>query len=353
LHIIREVKVESKDKSIDRGTKFIPDPDKKLMEQARECLRYYHYSYRTEQSYLSWIFRYIRFFGGKTHPRELNADSVEKYLSHLASVGGVAATTQRQALNAIAFLYRDVLDLPLDGKIAPIRSKKHPKLPTVMTEDETNRVLNEMTGRHKLMADVMYGCGLRLMECVRLRVQDIDLGQGHIFVRGGKGNKDRTTILSDELRKPLEKQIDAVKTLHAEDLTNGYGEVWLPDALARKYQHAAKEIGWQYLFPSKNLSDDPRSCRKMRHHVMESGIQKAVKLAVQKAGVDKRVTCHTLRHSFATHMLEHGTNIRMLQQLLGHADVKTTEIYTHVMNKDIGRLISPLDRLRRQGKDRP
>jgi integron integrase len=337
--------VESKGKFRDRGKKFTPDPSKKLMDQVRECLRYYHYSYRTEQTYLSWILRYLHFFGGKTHPRELNASSVEKYLSHLASVDGVAAATQRQALNAIAFLYRDVLDLPLDGQIAPIRSKKHPRPPTVMTEDETNRVLSNMTGIHRMMADIMYGSGLRLMECVRLRIQDVDLGQGRIFVRGGKGNKDRTTIMPEKLKPMLRTQVDSVKALHAEDLANGHGEVWLPDALARKYSNAAKEIGWQYLFPSKNLSDDPRSPRKMRHHVMESGIQKAVKLAVQKAGVDKRVTCHTLRHSFATHMLEHGTNIRMLQQLLGHADVTTTEIYTHVMNKDIERLISPLDRL--------
>jgi len=237
------------------------------------------------------------------------------------------------------------MDLPLDGDIAPVRSKRQVRPPTVMTEAETLSMLREMSGVHLLMARVMYGGGLRLMECVRLRVQDIDLGQGHIFVRGGKGNKDRTTILPASLQEPLRKQLEAVDMLHRQDLVGGHGEVWLPDALARKYPNAGKELGWQYFFPSRNLSKDPRSDRKMRHHVLQSGIQKAVKSAAQRAGVSKRVTCHTLRHSFATHMLEHGTNIRVLQRLLGHADVKTTEIYTHVMNCDIDKLVSPLDEL--------
>lgn len=337
--------MESKPEFRNYGKKFRPDPDKKLMDQVRECLRYYHYAYRTEQTYISWILRYIKFFGGKTHPKKLNAGDIEKFLSYLASVEKVSASTQRQALNAIVFLYRDVLDLPLDGKIAPVRSKRHVHPPTVMTEEETQRLLREMSGVHKLMALLMYGGGLRLMECVRLRVQDIDLGHGRIFVRDGKGGKDRTTLLPKGLYAPVQAQIDKVRQLHEQDLAEGYGEVWLPPALARKYQHAARELGWQYLFPAKNLSVDPRSGRTMRHHVLESGIQKAVKTAARKAGLTKRVTCHTLRHSFATHMLEHGTNIRVLQKLLGHADVKTTEIYTHVMNTDIDRLTSPLDRL--------
>lgn len=341
--------MESKSHFRDRGKKFVPNRDKKLIDQVRECLRYYHYAYKTEQSYVSWILRYVKFFGGKTHPKKLSAGDVEKYLSHLASAENVAAATQRQALNAIAFLYRDVLDLPLDGNIAPIRSKKHPRPPTVMTEEEVTDLLGQMNGLHLLMANIMYGGGLRLMECIRLRIQDIDLGQGHIFVRGGKGNKDRTTLLPNSLQESLKKQMDTVEEIHTKDLVDGYGEVWLPHALSKKYQHAGKEIGWQYLFPSKKLSNDPRSSRIMRHHVMESGIQKAVKLAAKNAGLTKRITCHTLRHSFATHMLEHGVNIRTLQKLLGHADVKTTEIYTHVMNTDINKLVSPLDQLKEKG----
>jgi integron integrase len=243
----------------------------------------------------------------------------------------------------IVFLYRDVMDLPLDGKIAPVRSKRQVRPPTVMTESETAGLLREMNGVHLLMARVMYGGGLRLMECVRLRLQDIDIGQGHIFVRGGKGNKDRTTIMPESLREPLRRQMEAVDLVHRQDLVSGFGEVWMPDALARKYPKAGKELGWQYLFPSRNLSKDPRSDRMMRHHVLQSGIQKAVKAAAKRSGLTKRVTCHTLRHSFATHMLEHGTNIRTLQKLLGHADVKTTEIYTHVMSNDIDKLVSPLD----------
>jgi integron integrase len=312
-------------------------------------MRYYHYAYRTEKTYLMWIKRYCRFYKYKIHPKDLGAKDVEKFLSYLASEEKVAAATQRQALNAIVFLYRDVMDLPLEGDIAPVRSKRHARVPTVMTEEETALLLNELSGVHRLMANVMYGGGLRLMECVRLRIQDIDLGQGHIFVRSGKGNKDRTTILPASLHDPLRKQMKGVELVHRQDLSVGFGEVWLPEALARKYPSAGKELGWQYLFPSRNLAEDPRSGRKMRHHVLQSGIQKAVKAAAKRAGLTKRVTCHTLRHSFATHMLEHGTNIRTLQRLLGHADVKTTEIYTHVMSSDIDRLTSPLDRLMKRG----
>jgi integron integrase len=221
-----------------------------------------------------------------------------------------------------------------------------------MTEDEVRRLLAEMSGVHRLMAGVMYGGGLRLMECVRLRVQDIDIGQGHIFVRGGKGNKDRTTLIPAGLVPDLERQIEHVRGLHEQDLANGIDEVWLPDALARKYPHAGRDLGWHYLFPAKRLSVDPRSGREMRHHVLQSGLQKAVKMAARQAGLTKRVTCHTLRHSFATHMLEHGTNIRRLQKLLGHADVKTTEIYTHVMNMDMDRLVSPWDRVMGENSER-
>lgn len=326
--------------------KFHPNPKLKLMDQVREVLRYHHYAYRTEQTYCQWILRYIYYFGGKTHPRLLGAKDVEAFLSHLAIEGKVSGSTQRQALNSLVFLYRNVLDMPLDGEIAPARSKRLKKPPTVLTSAEVQRLLAILEGHNALMAKLLYGSGLRLMECIRLRVQDIDFGQNLIFVRGGKGGKDRTTILPRNLRDELMSQIKAVKAIHHKDLEAGFGEVYIPEALARKYRYAARETGWQWVFPAKARSIDPRSGIEMRHHVLESALQKAVKRAAQQAGIDKRVGCHTLRHSFATHMLENGVNIRVLQELLGHADVKTTEIYTHVISSDIRGLQSPLDRIR-------
>ena len=314
------------------------------MDQVREVLRYHHYAYRTEQTYCQWILRYIHHFGGKTHPNRLGAKDVERFLSSLATEGKVAASTQRQAMNALVFLYRDVLDRPLTEGITPIRSKRQQTPPTVLIQAEVQRLLAVMTGKHALMAKLLYGGGLRLLECIRLRVQDVDFGQGLIFVRGGKGGKDRVTILPGNLQEELRKQIEAVKVLHHKDLEEGFGVVYIPEALARKYPNAGRETGWQWVFPAKERSLDPRSGREMRHHVLESGLQKAVKRAAAQAGIDKKVGCHTLRHSFATHMLENGVNIRVLQDLLGHADVKTTEIYTHVRARDIRKLQSPLDR---------
>ncbi len=325
--------------------KFRPNPGLKLMDQVREVLRYYHYAYRTEQTYGQWILRYIHYFGGKTHPNRLGAQDVERFLSHLATEGQVSASTQRQALNALVLLYRDVLHKPLESEIAPVRSKRQPRPPTVLTQAEVQRLLAAMTGRHALMARLLYGSGLRLLECIRLRIQDVDFGQHLIFVRGAKGGKDRTTLLPRNLGAALQAQIEAVKALHHQDLEEGCGDVYIPEALARKYPKAARETGWHWVFPARARALDPRSGREMRHHVLESGLQKAVKRAAQQAGIDKKVGCHTLRHSFATHMLEHGVNIRVLQELLGHADVKTTEMYTHVMARDIRQLQSPLDRL--------
>jgi integron integrase len=325
--------------------KFRPNPGLKLMDQVREVLRYYHYAYRTEQTYGQWILRYIHYFGGKTPPNRLGTTEVERFLSHLATEGQVSASTQRQALNALVFLYRDVLHQPLESELAPVRSKRHPRPPTVLTQAEVQRLLAAMTGRHALMARLLYGGGLRLLECIRLRIQDVDFGQNLIFVRGSKGGKDRTTLLPRNLRDELQAQIEAVKALHHQDLEAGFGEVYLPEALARKYPKAARETGWQWVFPARARALDPRSGREMRHHVLESGLQKAVKRAAAQAGLDKKVGCQTLRHSFATHMLENGVNIRVLQELLGHADVKTTEMYTHVMARDIRPLQSPLDRL--------
>ncbi|MEN8141111.1 MAG: integron integrase [Thermodesulfobacteriota bacterium] len=330
---------------MENKAKFQPNPRFKLMDQVRETLRYYHYARSTERSYCQWILRYIYFYGKKRHPKEMGSREVEKYLSHLASHEKVAASTQRQSLNALVFLYRDVLQAPLDKSIAPVRSKRKRRPPTVLSEDEVQRVLKEMKGTHLLMARLIYGAGLRLMECVRLRIQDVDFGQGQIFVRGGKGGRDRTTFLPKMVRDALHEHIERVKALHRGDLQEGFGEVYIPDALARKFAKAAWEPGWQYVFPGKSRSIDPRTRKERRHHVNESGLQKAVKAAVRRTGIAKRVTVHTLRHSFATHLLEHGTNIRLLQELLGHADVKTTEIYTHVMRKDIQGQQSPLDRL--------
>lgn len=337
-YVIKRANMENK-------PKFRPNPNLKLMDQVREVLRYHHYAYRTEQTYCQWILRYIRYFGGKTHPRLLGAKNIEAFLSHLATEGKVTASTQRQALNALVFLYKHVLDIQLEEEIAPARSKRVARPPTVMTQPEVQRLLAAMEGKPALMAKLIYGSGLRLMECIRLRIQDIDFGQNLIFVRGGKGGKDRTTVLPRNLRDEMIRQVASVKSLHHKDLEEGFGEVYIPDALAKKYPNATRSTGWQWVFPAKARSNDPRSGKEMRHHVLESVLQKAVKRAANKAGIDKKVGCHTLRHSFATHMLESGVNIRVLQDLLGHADVKTTEIYTHVMSRDIRGLQSPLDRI--------
>jgi len=329
---------------MENQAKFRPDPKLKLMDQILQVMRYHHYAYRTEQTYCQWIRRYIHFFGGQTHPRDLGVRDIERFLSDLAVNGKVSASTQRQALNAIVFLYRQVLDIPIDGKIQPIRSKKKPNLPTVLSGEEIRRFFRHIEGTHGLMAKLMYGSGLRLMECVRLRIKDVDFDRKRIHVLG-KGDKWRSTILANPIIPVLRNHIEYVKNLHHSDLEAGFGEVYIPSSLARKYKNAAMETVWQYIFPSKKRSIDPRSGRERRHHVIESGLQKAVKRASGKAKIDKRVTCHTLRHSFATAMLENGINIRMLQELMGHADVKTTERYTHVMDKDISLIKSPLDDL--------
>ena len=322
--------------------KFHPDPGLKLMDQVREVLRYHHYAYKTEQTYCQWIRRYIYFFGKKIHPRDLGPLDIERFLSDLAVKRQVAASTQRQALNALIFLYRDVLDMDFKDRIQPAKPRKKPGLPTVLGRDEIKNLFRHIHGTHSLMARLLYGSGLRLMECVRLRMKDIDFDRKRIHVLG-KGDKWRSTILAEPVIPLLQNHISRVVDLHRTDLQKGYGQVFMPPALARKYPGASRETGWQYVFPAKKISVDPRSGIERRHHVMESGLQKAVKTAAKKAGITKRVTCHTLRHSFATTMLEDGINIRTLQEIMGHADVKTTERYTHVMDKDITRLKSPLD----------
>ena len=323
--------------------KFRPDPSLKLMEQVRQVLRYHHYAYSTEKTYCDWIVRYIKHFGSKTHPQDMGKVEIDAFLSHLAVEGRVSAATQRQALNAIIFLYRRVLDRPIEEKLEMVRTKRRSRPPVVMTKSEVKRVLGQMKGLHLLMAKTLYGSGLRLMECVRLRVHNLDFERDRLYVYAAKGNKDRVTLFPKSIQADLQMQVQVIKKFHDSDLAEGFGEVYMPQALNRKYTHAAKEFRWQYVFPAKNRCVDPHSGITRRHHVLESGLQKAVKAAVDRTGITKRVSCHTFRHSFATHLLEDGVNIRVVQELMGHADVKTTEIYTHVMEKDLSATRSPLD----------
>jgi len=325
--------------------KFKPDSSLKLMDQVRQVLRYYHYAYRTEGTYCRWIVQYLNFFGLKKHPKEMGKDEIEQFLSYLTVKRSVSAATQKQALNAIIFLYKQVLDINIDEKITPVKSSKMKKPPVVMTKQEVVRILSFLQGNNLLMARLLYGCGLRLMECVRLRIKDIDFGINKIYLYATKGGKNRVVQFPKSILADIHFQIDKVKELHQHDLAQGYGSVYLPVELANKYKGSAKEFMWQYLFPSKKISTDPRSGVKQRHHIQQSGLQKAIKTASRKSAINKQITCHTFRHSFATHLLEDGVNIRVVQDLMGHADVKTTEIYTHVMAKDINAVISPLDTL--------
>ena len=317
------------------------NPPKKLLEQVADALRVRHYAFRTEQTYLHWIRRFI-LFHDKRHPREMGAAEIEAFLTHLAVEGQVAASTQNQALSALLFLYREVLQHKLE-QVKVVWAKKPQRLPTVLSQEETRCLLGHLSGTHRLMSQLLYGSGLRLMECLRLRVKDIDFGQQQLIVRDAKGFKDRVTLLPLSLIKPLQQHLEGPRLLHQQDLKLGYGEVFLPDALARKYPNANREWGWQYIFPASKLSKDPRSGVIRRHHLDESGLQKAVRRAAKAAGIVKPVGPHTLRHCFATHLLEAGYDIRTVQELLGHKDVKTTMIYTHVMNKGPLGVRSPLD----------
>lgn len=315
----------------------------KLLDQVRERVRVRHYSLRTEQAYVAWIRRFI-LANGKRHPRDLGELEVELFLTRLATDGQVAAGTQNQALAALLFLYREVLKLELPWMESVVRAKRPSRVPTVLSREEVTRLLALMDGQTGLMASLLYGTGMRLLECVRLRVKDVDFGRNEITVRNGKGGKDRRVPLPMRLRDALQAAVERVRILHERDLLRGFGVVWLPHALSRKYVNAARETGWQYLFPSPRLSTDPRSGAKRRHHVDESVLQRAVKTARDRAGITKPATCHTLRHSFATHLLEAGHDIRTVQELLGHKDVATTQIYTHVLNRGAGGVLSPLDR---------
>jgi integron integrase len=317
-------------------------PPKKLLDQMRDVLRLKHYAIRTETAYLDWVRRFI-LFHGKRHPATLGAPDITAFLTHLAVEGQVTASTQSQALSALLFLYRYVLQMDLDESIALVRAKKSSRLPTVLTKAEVQAVLRHLAGEYLLMAQLLYGSGLRLMECVRLRVKDVDFERREMTVREGKGMKDRVTMLPDPVRVPLQAHLVGVKQRHDADLAQGLGAVYLPFALARKYPNAQQEWHWQYVFPSDRLSTDPRSGARRRHHLDESGLQKAVRRAAQLAGVPKPVGCHTFRHSFATHLLEVGYDIRTVQELLGHQDVRTTMLYTHVLNRGGLAVRSPLE----------
>ena len=318
-----------------------PTPPK-LLDQVRDKIRVKHYSIRTETQYVQWIRRFI-LFHGKRHPKEMGAAEAEAFLTHLAVDGNVSASTQNQALSALLFLYREVLGMELPWLDHVVRAKKPQRLPTVLNREEVSLVLERMEGTYSLMAHLLYGTGMRLMECCRLRVKDVDFRQREILIRDGKGGKDRVTLLPETLIKPLQEYLVKRRRLYEDDLSKAMAEVYLPDALARKYPNAAHEWAWQYVFPSGSYSVDPRCGRERRHHIDEKLLQRAMKKAVNLSGITKLATPHTLRHSFATHLLENGYDIRTVQELLGHSDVSTTMIYTHVLNKGGKGVVSPLD----------
>jgi integron integrase len=316
----------------------------KLLDKVSLVIRKKHYSYRTEQAYKDWIKRFI-LFNDKRHPKKMGEKEISRFISHLAVNRKVAASTQNQALNAIVFLYKHVLKIEL-GDFGPIeRAKKPKKLPVVLTKEEAKQVLGFMVGRKSLIAKLLYGSGLRLSECLRLRVHDIEFTMNQVAVRNGKGGKDRNTVLPEAIKPLLKDHLEKIKMIHERDLKMNLGAVYLPFALAVKYKNAATEWGWQYVFPSDRISFDPRSNRKARHHLDESGVQKAVRSAGRKAEIIKQIGPHSFRHSFATHLLEDGYDIRTVQELLGHKNVKTTMIYTHVLNKGGLGVKSPLDML--------
>jgi integron integrase len=314
----------------------------KLLDQVRDAIRLRHYSIRTEQAYTDWIRRFI-LFHKKRHPSEMAEPEVTEFLTHLARVGNVAASTQNQALSALLFLYKEVLKQEIGWLDKVERARRPAKLPVVLSVDEVDRIFAKLSGREKLMAQLLYGSGLRLMECVRLRVKDVDFSRAQVIVRDAKGGKDRITMLPVNLAEALRAHIASVQLLHQRDLADGFGSVFLPFALARKYPNAEKEWCWQYVFPSSRIAIDPRSGERRRHHLAEGLLQSAVKAAVRASGVAKPATCHSLRHSFATHLLDNGYDIRTVQELLGHKDVSTTMIYTHVLNRPGIGVRSPLD----------
>ncbi|RJQ65396.1 MAG: integron integrase [Desulfobacteraceae bacterium] len=320
-----------------------PEQKKKLLDQVRAAIRLRHYSIRTEDAYVQWIRRYI-LFHEKRHPLEMGGPEIAHFLSHLAA-GNVSASTQNQALCAIVFLYKAVLNKDPGEFKDVVWAKRSRKLPSVLTREETKSLLKHLKDEKWIMANLLYGAGLRLMECLRLRIKDIDFSYKQVIVRDGKGEKDRITMLPACTADPLKTHLARVKEIHEEDLRDGFGSVYLPNALTKKYPNADREWIWQYVFPSKKRSVDPRTGIERRHHIHEIVLQRAVKEASRLSGLTKKVSCHTLRHSFATHLLESGYDIRTIQELLGHKDVQTTMIYTHVLNRGGRGVESPADLL--------
>ncbi len=314
----------------------------RLMDRVRQTIRARHYSPSTEKAYMGWIKRFI-LFHGKRHPAEMWEEEVSQFLTSLAVRNRVSASTQNQALSALLFLYREVLKMDIDWFEGIVRAKRNIRLPVVLTREEVGMIFKYLHGKPWLMASLLYGAGLRLMECVRLRVKDIDFRMNEITIRDGKGNKDRITLLPLKSSKPLSEHIERVRKQHQKDLDKGAGSVQLPYAIERKYPRAAWDWGWQWVFPATRLYYDRKSVQYRRHHLHESVLQRSFKEAVRLAGITKTASCHTLRHSFATHLLEAGYDIRTIQELLGHRDVSTTMIYTHVLNKGGRAVRSPLD----------
>lgn len=318
-------------------------PPVKLLDQVRDRIRYKHYSLRTEHSYVQWVKRFI-LFHGKRHPNTMGAREVESFLSYLSNAGNVSASTHQQALSALLFLYKEVLGIDLPWLENLSRPKKPKRLPVVLTVAEVKKVLAQLEGTHALMARLLYGSGMRLMECIRLRVKDVDFERHEILVREGKGNKDRVTMLPDALCADLQAHLERVRSLWEQDREVGRAGVFMPQALEKKYPDGGKSWPWFWVFPSKSLSVDPRTGIERRHHAHEQALQRAIKQAVSNARIAKPATTHSLRHSFATHLLQSGYDIRTVQELLGHSDVSTTMIYTHVLNKGGRGVVSPLDR---------
>ncbi|MFZ2957439.1 MAG: integron integrase [Candidatus Ozemobacteraceae bacterium] len=330
-------------KIISQGSSSIPDPKHPtLLEKVREIIRLKHYSSKTEKSYVGWIRRFLIFFKCR-HPREMGCPEIRNFLTDLALVKKVASSTQNQALAALLFMYRDVLRLDLPFVEGIERAKKPERLPIILTRPEIQQIFAYLDGSFWLMGNLLYGAGLRLNECIQLRVQDVEFSNNQITVRQGKGAKDRVTILPEAVKNMLQEQIRRILFIHAQDLSEGFGRVFLPAALDRKYPNAAQEQAWQYVFPARKRSIDPRTNVERRHHLHETSLQHAIKEAVRKAGITKPVGCHSFRHAFATHLLEAGYDIRTIQELMGHKDVSTTMIYTHVLQRGGRGVVSPLD----------
>ncbi|MCP3898117.1 MAG: integron integrase [Desulfobacteraceae bacterium] len=325
--------------------KFKPDSKLKLMDQVSQVLRHYNYSYSTEKIYSGWILKYIKYFNSLKYSSEMQGREIEVFINHLSREKKASSATQKQALNSLLFLYQKVLDKEIPGNIELVKSNKHKSLPVVLTQDEVLKVFSLMKNKHLLMAKLLYGCGLRLMECLRLRIQDINFRINKIYVRSSKNGKDRVVMIPNSIRELLIEEKEKARQLHKEDLKIGYGAVELPETMSIKSDTFVKSFGFQYLFSAKKTSKDPRSGKIRRHHVIESGLQKAVKNAGQRAGIKKKITCQVFRNSFATHLLENGVDLKAVQKLMGHANLNMTKVYIKVMDKEPPTIVSPLDSL--------